>query len=77
MLVYFLASRLQRVISDPILHLAQVMKAVSTDKSYALRAEKQGEDELETVRHEDPDAKKRPRKAAPHDTAAKRSHRQR
>jgi len=48
-LVYFLAARLQRVISDPILHLAQVMKAVSTDKSYALRAHKQGEDELGTL----------------------------
>jgi two-component system, sensor histidine kinase and response regulator len=49
LLVYFLAARLQRVISDPILHLAQVMKAVSTDKSYALRAQKQGEDELGTL----------------------------
>ena len=49
LLVYFLASRLQRVISDPILHLAQVIKAVSTDKSYALRAEKTGEDELGTL----------------------------
>jgi two-component system, sensor histidine kinase and response regulator len=49
LLVYFLASRLQRVISDPILHLAQVMKAVSTDSSYALRAQKHGEDELGTL----------------------------
>jgi two-component system, sensor histidine kinase and response regulator len=49
LLVYFLASRLQRVISDPILHLAQVMKAVSTDRSYALRAQKHGEDELGTL----------------------------
>ena len=48
-LVYFLAARLQRVISDPILHLAQVMKAVSTDKSYAVRAQKHGEDELGTL----------------------------
>jgi len=48
-LVYFLAARLQRVISDPILHLAQIMKAVSIDKSYALRAQKQGEDELGTL----------------------------
>ena len=48
-LVYLLAARLQRVISDPILHLAQVMKAVSTDKSYAVRAQKQGEDELGTL----------------------------
>jgi len=49
LLVYFLASRLQRVISDPILHLAQVIKAVSTNKSYALRAQKTGEDELGTL----------------------------
>jgi len=48
-LVYFLAARLQRVISDPILHLAQVMKAVTVDKSYSLRASKQGEDELGTL----------------------------
>jgi len=49
LLVYFLAAKLQRVISDPILHLAQVMKAVTTDKSYALRAQKQGDDELGTL----------------------------
>jgi two-component system, sensor histidine kinase len=49
LLVYFLAAKLQRVISDPILHLARVMKAVSTDKSYALRAQKQGDDELGTL----------------------------
>ncbi|WP_026840691.1 ATP-binding protein [Citrifermentans bremense] len=43
---YFLAAKLQRIISEPISHLAQVMKAVSTDKSYYLRARKQGNDEL-------------------------------
>ncbi|GFO70485.1 hypothetical protein GMLC_40640 [Geomonas limicola] len=48
-LVYFLASRLQRVISDPILHLAQVMKRVSQERCYSVRAEKQGEDELGTL----------------------------
>jgi two-component system, sensor histidine kinase len=46
LLVYFLASRLQRVISGPITHLAEIMKAVSTDKSFALRAQKEGDDEL-------------------------------
>jgi signal transduction histidine kinase/DNA-binding response OmpR family regulator/HPt (histidine-containing phosphotransfer) domain-containing protein len=49
LLVYFLAARLQRLISDPILHLAQVMKAVSTDRSYSVRAQKSGEDELGTL----------------------------
>ncbi len=49
LLVYFLASRLQHLISEPITHLAQVMKAVSIDKSYALRARKQGNDELGTL----------------------------
>ena len=49
LLVYFLASKLQRLISGPIMHLAQVMKAVSTDKSYARRAQKEGDDELGTL----------------------------
>ena len=49
LLVYFLASRLQHLISEPITHLAQVMKAVSTDKSYRVRARKQGNDELGTL----------------------------
>jgi len=49
LLVYILASKLQRVISDPIMHLVQVMKSVSTDKSFALRAQKQGDDELGTL----------------------------
>ncbi|MBJ6727796.1 response regulator [Geomesophilobacter sediminis] len=45
-LVVLIASRLQRVISEPILHLAEVMKEVSDQKNYALRAEKRGDDEL-------------------------------
>jgi len=48
-LVYLLASKLQHVISGPIMHMVQVMKSVSTDKSYALRAHKQGDDELGTL----------------------------
>uniref|UniRef100_C6E2J4 Hpt protein n=1 Tax=Geobacter sp. (strain M21) TaxID=443144 RepID=C6E2J4_GEOSM len=49
-LVYFLAAKLQRIISEPDSHLAQVMKAVSTDKSYNLRARnQQGNDELGTL----------------------------
>ena len=49
LLVYFLAAKLQRVISDPILHLAGIMRAVSSEKCYSLRAQKQGEDELGTL----------------------------
>jgi len=49
LLVYFLAARLQRVISDPILHLAQVVEAVASDRDYSVRARKHGEDELGTL----------------------------
>ncbi|HBG08179.1 MAG: hypothetical protein A2075_18280 [Geobacteraceae bacterium GWC2_58_44] len=49
LLVYLLASKLQRVISAPIMHLVQVMKSVSTDKSYSLRAQREGDDELGTL----------------------------
>ncbi|QWV94469.1 response regulator [Geomonas oryzisoli] len=48
-LVYFLASRLQRLISAPITHLAQVIQAVSAGKNYSMRAQKQGNDELGTL----------------------------
>ena len=40
-LAFILSSRLQRIISDPIIHLAQVAKIVSQKKNYAIRAEKQ------------------------------------
>jgi signal transduction histidine kinase/CheY-like chemotaxis protein len=43
---YLLASKLQRLISGPILHLVQTASTVSVEKDYALRATKQGEDEL-------------------------------
>src|SRR5438132_809981 len=36
---FLLSSKLQRVISEPILHLAQTAKVVSTDRNYAIRAE--------------------------------------
>jgi signal transduction histidine kinase/CheY-like chemotaxis protein/HPt (histidine-containing phosphotransfer) domain-containing protein len=49
LLVSLIAVKLQRVISDPIMHLARVMKAVSTDRSYSLRAQKLGDDELGTL----------------------------
>ena len=43
---YLLASRLQRVISEPILELAQTASAVSLGKDYSLRATKSSEDEI-------------------------------
>jgi len=45
-LAYLLSSRLQRFISDPILHLAQVMKTVSDDRNFAVRAKRGSDDEL-------------------------------
>jgi two-component system, sensor histidine kinase and response regulator len=43
---YLLASRLQRLISEPILALAQTAAAVSSDRDYSVRAEKLGNDEV-------------------------------
>jgi signal transduction histidine kinase/ActR/RegA family two-component response regulator len=43
---FILASRLQRVISRPIFHLAQTAKVVSTQKNYSVRAVKESNDEL-------------------------------
>jgi len=45
-LAFLLASKLERVISEPILHLAVTAKVVSAEKNYAVRAVKRGEDEL-------------------------------
>ena len=44
--VLILSNRLQRVISDPILHLAIVARAVALDKNYSVRAKKETADEL-------------------------------
>jgi PAS domain S-box-containing protein len=41
-----LSNRLQRVVSDPILHLAHVARSVALDKNYSVRATKQSGDEL-------------------------------
>ena len=47
MLVAFLLSnRLQRLVSDPILHLARVAHVVAQEKNYSVRAKKQSGDEL-------------------------------
>jgi len=41
-----LSSGLQRLISGPILRLAHTARSVSTDRNYALRADRQSDDEL-------------------------------
>ena len=47
LLISFLfASRLQKVISQPIFELAQIASAVSSNKNYALRAAKRNPDEI-------------------------------
>lgn len=43
---FILTARLQRFVSEPILHLANVAKKVSQKKDYTIRAEKTSEDEL-------------------------------
>ncbi len=46
MLVVFLYSRLQRMLSTPLLQLMQAMKSVSAAKDYSTRVEKNGSDEF-------------------------------
>ena len=43
---WLLSSRLQKVVSDPILHLAEVADRVSSTEDYSVRAMKHGQDEL-------------------------------
>jgi signal transduction histidine kinase len=43
---YLLASRLQRVVSGPVLHLSEVARSISEKQNYSIRAVKQGEDEI-------------------------------
>src|SRR5436309_12796811 len=43
---WLLSLRLQKIVSQPILHLAKTARAVSTGKNYSLRAVKQSSDEL-------------------------------
>ena len=45
LLAFVLSSRLQRAISGPILHLVDVETRVSRERDFALRAQKQGNDE--------------------------------
>ncbi|MDZ7262642.1 MAG: ATP-binding protein, partial [candidate division KSB1 bacterium] len=46
LIVFLITSKLQQIISGPILHLAQVARDVSVRKDYSIRALKQGQDEL-------------------------------
>jgi signal transduction histidine kinase len=46
MAAYLISSRLQRIISLPILHLADVARLVSEKKEYTVRAESAGRDEV-------------------------------
>jgi PAS domain S-box-containing protein len=46
LVAFLLSNRLQRVVSNPILHLAQVARSVALDKNYSVRAKKQSADEL-------------------------------
>jgi len=46
LIAYILASRLQRLISAPIAHLAETINAISINKDYTTRAKKMGDDEL-------------------------------
>ena len=43
---FVLSSLLQRIITRPVLHLAETARAVSVDKNYTVRANKQNNDEL-------------------------------
>lgn len=44
--VFLISTRLQRVISNPILNLARQAKAISDDKDYSVRAVKESNDEV-------------------------------
>ena len=43
---FLIAARLQRVISDPVIHLVQTAKAVTMLRNYGIRAQKTTDDEL-------------------------------
>ncbi len=45
-IAFIYSSRLQALVSQPILHLLDTMRTVSTDQNYFVRAQKYGEDEL-------------------------------
>lgn len=45
-IAFLLSARLQRIITDPLGYLAALVKRISTDKNYSLRASGEGEDEI-------------------------------
>lgn len=49
LVAFGISAKLQTVISKPILHLAETARAVSENKNYGIRAEKQGDDEVGTL----------------------------
>jgi PAS domain S-box-containing protein len=46
LIAFVVSSRLERLVSGPILHLAQVARAVAVDKNYTVRARRQSGDEM-------------------------------
>src|SRR5260221_10947454 len=46
LVAFVLSSRLQRLISEPLLRLARTARAVAVEKDYSVRAQKQNEDEM-------------------------------
>jgi diguanylate cyclase (GGDEF)-like protein len=46
LLAYIISSKLQKLISKPVLHLAQTMQLVSSEKKYSVRAIQDSNDEL-------------------------------
>ncbi|VAW59904.1 diguanylate cyclase/phosphodiesterase (GGDEF & EAL domains) with PAS/PAC sensor(s), partial [hydrothermal vent metagenome] len=46
LITYMLASRLQRIISEPIEHLTETASKITAQQNYGLRAEKESEDEI-------------------------------
>ncbi len=46
LVAFLLSAKFQRIISEPVVHLARTMMTVSTEKNYAIRAEKHSQDEL-------------------------------
>jgi signal transduction histidine kinase/DNA-binding response OmpR family regulator len=50
-LTYMISSRLMRMVSDPIVHLARIAGQVTTEENYALRAFPEGNDETARLVH--------------------------
>jgi len=46
LVAFLLSSRLQKLVSRPVLHLAEIERRVSREKDYSLRAVKEADDEL-------------------------------